>query len=198
MCIRDRRSTVSLSTRRKNASSSTTSTYGVRTLGAEASLTAGMLTQLPWPDDHLDLRTGRDRRGCRTPAPPNAGSTALLVELDEVSAGIGEDGDPDRAGVSWLPGEDHPPLAQPPVLGPEVVHLERGHRNALLEERFLERSCRGVLVGLERQLQILRTLGRGDGDPPVLPDREVLTFHEPERVRVEGQRPGLVLSLIHI
>src|SRR4029450_13664597 len=104
------------------------STYGVRTLGAEASLTAEMLNHLRWPGGHLDPRTGCRRSGCRIPAPPGAGSFSLLVELNEVSAGIGEDGNPDRPGGGRVRGEDHPPGAQPPVLGVEIVHLEGGDR----------------------------------------------------------------------
>ena len=56
---------------------------------------------------------------------------------------------------------------------PDVVDGERGERDAVGDQRLLERLGRRVFVGFEEELGAVRIVGRHDGDPPMLTQRDV-------------------------
>ena len=75
-----------------------------------------------------------------------------LVDLNEVSAGISENGDRDWTSRRRLYGEYHSACFQKPFeLRMDVVNLERGDGNPLFEYRFLKRLRGGVRVGFEHE-----------------------------------------------
>ena len=126
------------------------------------------------PDFELDVAAGPLRRALRRalrggrarPARSRPSSPSLrLVELDQVAAGIGEDRDRHRrpCAPARMRERDAGRL-QPRELGRDVGDLERGHRNPLIEHRPLERLAGRVGVRLEGQLDVVRALGRHDGD----------------------------------
>ena len=87
-----------------------------------------------------------------------------------------------------------PSAAQPLELGLDVVDGERGEGDPVGDERLLERLGRRVLVRLEEELHAVGHVGRDDGQPSGLADRDVGLLHEAEDVGVERQRLGLVVD----
>ena len=51
-----------------------------------------------------------------------------------------------------------------------------------------------MLVRLEKELRAARLIGRYDGEPARLAERDVLVLHEAQHVGVEPQRPLLVVD----
>src|SRR3954470_9999123 len=93
-----------------------------------------------------------------------------LVELNEVSHGVGEDGDLYRSHDHGRPSECNACSSQPRVVRVEIGRFEGCKRNALREHGCLERLGGWVLVGFEGKLQIISP-GRCYRDPSVLTDR---------------------------
>ena len=62
-------------------------------------------------------------------------------------------------------GEPDAEPAEPIVLGLDVVDRERRERDAVLDERLLERPRRRVPIGLEEELDAVGRVGRDDGQP---------------------------------
>ena len=61
----------------------------------------------------------------------------------------------------------------------DVVDGERGERDAVGDERLLERPGGGVLVGLEEQLDAVGLLRRDDGQPRCSPTGTSVFFTKP-------------------
>ena len=97
-----------------------------------------------------------------------------------------------RPGRCRLSGERHALRRQSGELARDVGHLEGGDRNALREHRFLKRLAGRIGIRFQGQLQVVRPFGRGDRDPSVLADRNVVLLLEPQDLRVEPERlaPG--------
>ncbi len=128
------------------------------------------------------------RRGLTRPA-----DRLLAGDLDQVAAGVVEDGRRDRPHVRRLLGEPHPRRPEPFVLLAHVVHGERREGNPVLHQRPLERTGGGMAVRLEHQLGAVDILRRHDGQPPVLSHRDLDLLHEAEDLRVETQRLVLIV-----
>src|SRR5262245_32408786 len=109
----------------------------------------------------------------RTTGPGPIPRSGRLVQLDEVAAAVREDRDLDGPGGHRLLRKRDSLLLQALELRRDVAHLEGGDRDALREHRLLEGPRRRVRVRLQRELEIVRALGRRDGDPAVFPDGEV-------------------------
>ena len=84
-----------------------------------------------------------------------------MIQLDQVPAGIGAHGDAHRPRLHRLLREHHAQSLQPGEFSRQIVDFERGERNALLEDRVLERLAGGVGVRLERELEIVASGGDG-------------------------------------
>ena len=91
--------------------------------------------------------------GCRLPLKP--AWWAIWIRLPQVSSSTAVVTGPI---VGGLLGEAHAEPAQPLVLGPDVVDGEGGERDAVGDQRLLERLDRRVAVGLEQQLGAVRVL----------------------------------------
>ena len=79
------------------------------------------------------------------------------------------------------------------MFGFDVVDREGGPGNTVLHERPLERTRRGMGIGLEHQLRPLRSFLGYNGDPGVLSQGNVVLQLEAERFRVEAKRLLLVV-----
>src|SRR5690606_10821596 len=136
------------------------------------------------------------RRGPRWPVAPAQPyrSGVLLRDLDQIAAGVVEHGAGHRAHVHRLLGEVHAEGAETLVLGLHVVDGERGERDAVGDQRLLERLRRRVAAGFEHQLRAAGVLGGHHGQPPGLAHRDVALLHEPQDVGVEPQRLLLVVN----
>ena len=71
------------------------------------------------------------------------------------------------------------------VLGGDVRHRERIHRDAVGHQRRLERLHRRVAVRLQHELDAVRRLGRDDRQPAMLAERHVVLLREAEHVGIE-------------
>src|SRR5215813_7813207 len=92
-----------------------------------------------------------------------------LVDLNEVSAGISENGDSDWTSRRRLYGEYHSACFQKPFeLRMDVVNLERGDGNPLFEYRFLKRLRGGVRVGFEHEFDVTGSSRGHDRQPTKL------------------------------
>src|ERR687898_709495 len=117
-----------------------------------------------------ESRTHRVSRISRSSSAASAASASslssplgLACDLDEVAAGVVEDGGRAAVRLERLLREPDAETAKSLGLGVDVVDGEGGEGNAVLDERLLERSRRGVCVGLEQQLGTVRLVGRDDG-----------------------------------
>jgi hypothetical protein len=72
-----------------------------------------------------------------------------LVELNQVAAGVGANGDRNRALTGRLLREHDAECLQAPILPVNFVDLERGGRNALLEQTFLKGLADRIGVGFQ-------------------------------------------------
>src|SRR5262245_12647910 len=123
-------------------------------------------------------------------------TSGVLIELDQVAARVGEHGDRFCSRLHRRLGECDPARGEPLVFGGEVRRFERRRRDALFEQRLLERLAGGVGVRLQRQLEVVGAFRRDDGDPTVgACHREVPLLLEAEHLDVEAQ--GLVLIVYH-
>src|SRR4029453_6414996 len=125
--------------------------------------------------------------------PPSA-SDRRLVQLNEIPTGVRADGDGDRTLTIRYLGEHDAELAEATVFVFEVVDLERRCRNALLEQRLLERPAGGIGIRLQRQFEVSWPVRGDDGNPAVLANRNVVLLHEAEHLRVERQRLVLIVD----
>src|SRR5688572_15941633 len=102
-------------------------------------------------------RSGKGKRGPKTsrylqvrllsPAPLSPmPSLRELIDLDEISAGVGEDRDLHRSGRSWRHCENDAELFQATNFRLEVIDFECGRRDVLLEQRRLKCFTRRVRV----------------------------------------------------
>src|SRR5215213_9404749 len=118
-----------------------------------------------------------------------------LIDLNQVAAGVRTDRERNRTLLRRLLREDDAERLQALILAGDIVNLERSGRDALLQQAFLERPANGVGVGFQRQLDILISFRRYDGDPSELAaNRDVVFLHEAEHLRVEPQRLLLILD----
>jgi hypothetical protein len=78
-----------------------------------------------------------------------------LDELDQVPAGVVEHDHPHRPGIHRLHREGDAEVAQPAVLGIDVVDPERGRRNPVGDQRVLVRLDGGMTARLQQQLRSL-------------------------------------------
>ena len=79
----------------------------------------------------------------------------MVDDLDQVAAGVVENRRGHRPHLQRLLGEAHTEPAQPLELGPDVVDGELGERDAVRDERVLERLRRGMGAGLQQELGAL-------------------------------------------
>ena len=80
------------------------------------------------------------------------------MELDEVPARIGENGDGNGARARRLLGEDDAKSFQAPELLFHVFHFECRKRDPLLEDRFLKGPAGGIGIRFQPQLEIIQDL----------------------------------------
>ena len=119
---------------------------------------------------------------------------SLRGDLDEVAAGVVEDGGRHRTHRRRRLRELDAEGAEPLELGLDVVHGERRERDAVRDERLLERLRGGMAVGLEQQLDAVGCVGRDDGQPARSADGDIGLLHEAEHIGVEGERLRLVVD----
>src|SRR5918994_5907901 len=119
-----------------------------------------------------ESRTHRVSRISRSSSAASAASASslssplgLACDLDEVAAGVVEDGGRDALQLERLLREADAETAKSLGLGMDVVDGEGGEGNAVLDERLLERFRGGVRGPLEKQLGSLPPLGGDDRQP---------------------------------
>src|SRR3989449_11080109 len=81
------------------------------------------------------------------------------------------------------------------VVALDVVGVEHGRWLALLKDRLLIRFGRGVVVQRQLQLNAVRLLGRGHGQPAIWALTEIGLLGKAQYLRIEAQ--GLVL-VVHV
>src|SRR5262249_13898738 len=94
----------------------------------------------------------------------------------------------------WRLGESNAKSLEARELRFEVARFERSKRNALLEHRLLEHLRGWVGVRFQSKLEVLAAFRRHDGQPLVLPHREVVLLLKAEHLGVELQRSVLILD----
>jgi hypothetical protein len=130
---------------------------------------------------------------------PSAGVGVVLVrlpfnELDEVAARVVEDSHEGGADVGWRLREHHTLAGRPGVLGGDVVDVELGEWDAVLDESVLiGLHCR-VVRWLQQQFRTVGRFGRYDGEPEVVADGDVPALREAEHLGVEGEGCSLVVD----
>ena len=93
------------------------------------------------------------------PLGSDAGSDVVsLNQLHEVAAGVVEDSRRHRTELDRILRERDAEVAEPGVLGNDVVDEERGEGDAIVDEGGLERLCRWMLVGLQQKLDAVAVL----------------------------------------
>ena len=135
------------------------------------------------------FRRRADRRRSRSGRRSDHGG-----DLDEVAAGVVEDGRRHRAHRGRRLRERHAQAAQPLVLGVDVVDGEARVRNAVRDERLLEGACGGVAIGLKEELDAVRLARRDDGKSSRISERDLGLLHEAKDIGVEAQRLLLVVD----
>ena len=103
-------------------------------------------------------------------------------------------GDADLPQVGGLHGELYAQAAQAGILRFDIVHGKGGGRDALLKDAFLVGQRGGVAVRLQHQLDLLRPVGRDDGQPAGLAEVNVVLLDKPEHVRIKAQGVFLVID----
>src|SRR4051812_34184434 len=87
-----------------------------------------------------------------------------LMDLDEVTAGIIEDGHGCHSHVCWLHRKLHTQLFQSGILFLNVINLKCRERYPVLKQRLFERfHCRVISVWLKKQLGAVQRLWRDNG-----------------------------------
>jgi hypothetical protein len=114
--------------------------------------------------------------------------------LDEVAAGVVQDGHHLFANVSWCLREDDARLRQPIVLGFDIVNSELSQRNPVFGERIPVWLHRGMTARFEQQFRPVWRIRGNDGQPEVVADWDVVAFHEAEYLGVERQRCSLIVD----
>src|SRR5688572_21797201 len=109
-----------------------------------------------------------------------------LIELDQIPARVREHRDRGWSGARRRLRERHTESRKPRVFCLNIVALERGRRDALLEQGFLKGLARWIGVRLQRELEIIEAGGR-DRKPSVLADRDLVLLLEAEHFGVEAQ-----------
>jgi hypothetical protein len=92
-------------------------------------------------------------------------------------------------------GEHHTPVRQSEVLRLDVVHGELREGDSVLGEGVPVGLHRRVTGRFKQQLGSVGRVGRGDGDPEVFTDRDVVACEKAEHLRVEGERGPLVVHV---
>ena len=110
-----------------------------------------------------------------------------LVQLNQVAAGVREHGERHRSGLCRLPCERDALRGQSGELARDVGHLEGGEWNALRKHRFLKRLAGRIGIRFQGEFQVVGPFRRGDRDPSVLADRNVVLLLEAQDLRVEPQ-----------
>ncbi|MDE0100984.1 MAG: hypothetical protein OXN89_01260, partial [Bryobacterales bacterium] len=76
----------------------------------------------------------------------------MLLDLDEVAAGVVEDGGDDGPEVGWGLEEFHTCCHETVVFGLDVVDGEGGAGDAVRHYRVYERTDRGMVIRLKQKL----------------------------------------------
>src|ERR1700682_123709 len=108
-----------------------------------------------------------------------------MVQLNQVAAGIREHGERHRPGLCRLPCERHALRGQSGELACDVGHLEGGEWNGLRKHRLLKRLAGRIRMRSQGELQVVRPSRRGDRDPSVLADWNVVLLPEAQNLRVK-------------
>ena len=117
----------------------------------------------------------------------------LLLDLDEVAAGVVEDRGDDGAEVGWGLDEVHAFCLETLVFGLDVVDGEGGAGNAVRHNGVYERTDRGMVIRLKQKLRPLGVFRGYHGDPGVLAQGDVVLELEAKRFGVEAERLLLVV-----
>jgi hypothetical protein len=130
------------------------------------------------------------------------GRRSGLRELDEVAAGVIEDGHCCRPNLRWVHREHDTHLLHSLGFFPDVVNEEGRQRDSLREERGFERLGCWLLIRLQEQLHAIRIFGRDDRQPFEVPYGEILFLLEPQRLRNPSPfartRPNRALGCLSI
>lgn len=74
-----------------------------------------------------------------------------------------------------------------------VGHFKGGHGNSLRKHGFLKRFARGIGIGFERELDVVRSFGRSDGEPAKFAHGNLVLLFEAENFGIKLQRFGLIV-----
>ena len=136
---------------------------------------------------------GLGKRHCTNPQ-KQSGSGCEVIDLDEIAAGIVENGEGEGAIHGWLGRELDAERCEPLEFRVDVIDGECRERYTLFDERRLVCPGDRILVRFQGQLDAIRLVGGDDGQPSELPCGEFRLFHETEYHRVEGQGLGLIVD----
>ena len=109
------------------------------------------------------------------------------MELNQVAAGIGEDCDDHRPRVCRLAKERNAEGLQPLVLARDIGGLESGQGYALLEHGLLKGLGGWVRIGFQREFEVIGPFRRGDRDPFVCANGNLVFLAKAQHFGVEPQ-----------
>jgi hypothetical protein len=114
-------------------------------------------------------------------------------DLDEVAAGVVEDGRRDRSHLRGFLSEPDSEAGKSFIFRTYVADCEGRHRNPVGGQRRLELLRRRMRVRFEDQLHPVRVLRGDNREPAGRADRDLGLLHEAEKLGIEAQRLVLVV-----